>query len=64
MLPEFWRAVSLFNPVLYMVNAFRMGMLGVSDASLGTAIAIIISFIVFLTSICLWLLHKGVGIKK
>ncbi len=64
MLPDFWRAVSLFNPVLYMVNAFRMGMLGVSDASLGTAIAIIISFIVFLTSICLWLLHKGVGIKK
>jgi len=64
MLPEFWRNISLFNPVLYMVNGFRMGMLGVSDADLGSAIAIIISFIIFLTSICLWLLHKGIGIKK
>lgn len=64
MLPEFWQNVSLINPVLYMVNAFRMGMLGVSDASLSFAIFIIFGFILVLTSICLWLLHKGVGIKK
>lgn len=64
MLPEFWRNISLFNPVLYMVNGFRMGMLGVSDASLATAIMIIIGFIVLLTSICLWLLNSGIGIKK
>lgn len=64
MLPEFWQNISLFNPVLYMVNGFRMGMLGVSDASLLTAIIIITGFIIVLGSICLWLLHKGVGIKK
>lgn len=64
MLPEFWRNISLFNPVLYMVNGFRMGMLGVSDAGLATAIMIIIGFIVLLTSICLWLLNNGIGIKK
>ncbi|MCK5697829.1 MAG: ABC transporter permease [Gammaproteobacteria bacterium] len=64
MLPEFWRNVSLFNPVLYMVNGFRMGMLSVSDASLAQAIIIILIFIVLLTTICLWLLHKGIGIKK
>ncbi len=64
MLPEFWQNISLFNPVLYMVNGFRMGMLGVSDASLLTAIMIIIGFILMLGSICLWLLHKGIGIKK
>ncbi|MCU7799978.1 MAG: ABC transporter permease [gamma proteobacterium symbiont of Lucinoma myriamae] len=64
MLPEFWHNISLFNPVLYMVNGFRMGMLGVSDASLATAIMIIIGFIILLTSICLWLLNKGIGIKK
>ncbi len=64
MLPEFWQNVSLINPVLYMVNAFRMGMLGVSDASLSTAISIIMSFILLLTAICLWLLNKGIGIKK
>jgi ABC-2 type transport system permease protein len=64
MLPEFWQNVSLFNPVLYMVNGFRMGMLGVSDASLLSAILVIISFIIALGSVCLWLLNKGVGIKK
>ncbi|MCK5662957.1 MAG: ABC transporter permease [Thiotrichaceae bacterium] len=64
MLPEFWYNVSLFNPVLYMVNGFRMGMLGVSDASLATAIMIITGFIILLTSICLWLLSTGIGIKK
>ena len=64
MLPEFWQNVSLVNPVLYMVNGFRMGMLGVSDAGLGTAIVIILGFIVILGSITLWLLHKGIGIKK
>lgn len=64
MLPELWQNVSLFNPVLYMVNGFRMGMLGVSDASLTTAILIILGFIALLGSIALWLLHHGVGIKK
>lgn len=64
MLSEFWQNISLFNPVLYMVNGFRMGMLGVSDASLLLAVIIIIGFIIVLGSICLWLLHKGVGIKK
>ncbi|WP_198266133.1 ABC transporter permease [sulfur-oxidizing endosymbiont of Gigantopelta aegis] len=64
MLPEIWQNISLINPVLYMVNAFRMGMLGVSDASLPIALLIIIAFIALLTSISLWLLHKGIGIKK
>lgn len=64
MLPEFWQSISLFNPVLYMVNGFRMGMLGVSDASLISAIIIILGFIMVLGSISLWLLHKGIGIKK
>jgi ABC-2 type transport system permease protein len=64
MLPDFWHSVSLFNPVLYMVNGFRMGMLGVSDASLSHAVIIIICFILLLGAICLWLLNKGIGIKK
>ena len=51
MLPSFWQNVSLFNPVLYMVNGFRMGMLGVSDASLTSAILIILGFILLLLEI-------------
>ena len=64
LLPEFWQQVSLANPVLYMVNAFRYGILGVSDISLGTAFSIILLFILVLTIFSLNLLRRGVGIKN
>jgi ABC-2 type transport system permease protein len=64
MLPEFWQNVSLANPVLYMVNAFRYGLLGVSDISIGVALAIILAFIVGLSMFALYLLKKGIGIKS
>ncbi len=64
LLPEFWQQVSLANPVLYMVNAFRYGLLGVSDISLSTAFGIIFAFTVALATYSLYLLHKGVGIKS
>lgn len=63
LLPEFWQQVSLINPVLYMVNAFRYGLLGVSDIPLGSALAIILVFTVLLAAYALWLLKRGVGIK-
>lgn len=64
MLPEFWQLVSKLNPVLYMVNVFRYGMLGVSDIKIHSAFAIISIFTVALFSLCLYLLNKGVGIKN
>lgn len=63
MLPEFWQNVSLANPILYMINAFRYGLLGVSDIDTSIAIIIIIAFIVVLFSYTMHLLNKGVGIK-
>jgi len=63
LLPAFWQNLSLANPVLYMVNAFRFGLLGVSDIPLGVAFAIIVGFIVVLTLYSLRLLRRGVGIK-
>ena len=64
MLPEFWQNISLVNPILYMVNSFRYGLLGISDTSIPTAISIIIIFIVALFSFALYLLNKGIGIKQ
>ena len=64
LLPEFWQKMSLANPILYMVNAFRYGMLGVSDISIGTAFAVIIAFVVALAVIAIQLLHRGVGIRS
>jgi ABC-2 type transport system permease protein len=63
MLPEFWQTLSLANPILYMVNAFRYGFLGVSDINLSTSYAIIITFIVVLYTFSLYLLRKGHGIR-
>ena len=63
LLPEFWQNVSMLNPVLYMVNAFRYGILGVSDIPVAAAFAIILGFIAALTSYALYLLHKGTGLR-
>ena len=68
LLPDFWRNFSLANPILYMVNAFREGVLGVSDlSSLGMsvndAIYMILFFIIILFSINLYFLNKGKGIR-
>lgn len=59
LLPEFWQGVSKLNPVLYMVNAFRYGILGVSDVSIGVALAGILVFLILLFSFCLYLLNYG-----
>ena len=63
LLPEFWQRVSLANPVLYMINAFRYGLLGVSDIRLGTALLLIAGFIAVLVAFALWLLRRGIGLK-
>ena len=63
LLPDFWRFVSMLNPILYMVNTFRYGMLGVSDVSVTKAFVIITLFIILFAFIALCLLNKGVGIK-
>jgi len=63
MLPDFWQSASLLNPILYMVNAFRYGFLGISDISLLISYGISIGFIVVLYVFCLYLLRKGHGIR-
>ena len=64
MLPEIWQTISLVNPILYMVNAFRFGLIGVSDINLTLAFTIVILFTAVLFSFCLYLLNKGVGIRS
>lgn len=64
LLPNFWQNISLVNPILYMINAFRYGFIGVSDINLSVSYGIIITFIVALYLVCLRLLNKGVGIRS
>ncbi|HVA55970.1 MAG TPA: ABC transporter permease [Gammaproteobacteria bacterium] len=63
MLPNIFQNISKINPILYMVNAFRYGILGVSDIGIGTAYAIILLFILGFFSFGLMLLNKGVGLR-
>ena len=64
MLPPFWQDASLFNPILYMINAFRYSILGVSDINIHLALGIILALIAALFGGSLWLLHRGVGIRQ
>lgn len=63
LLPPVWERISQFNPILYMVNAFRYGLLGVSDVGIGTAMALMLLFAVLLGGYSMWLLRRGVGLR-
>ena len=64
LLPDLWQGISMLNPVLYMVNAFRYGILGVSDIDVTWALFIIAAFIIALFYIGLSLLNRGRGIRS
>lgn len=64
LLPTFWQNISLANPVLYMINAFRYGLLGVADIPVGLAFGLIAIFTIGLVAFALHLLNRGIGIKS
>ena len=64
LLPAWAEAATHANPIFYMVNAFRYGLLGVSDVPLWVAYALMLGFVVALTALSLWLLRRGVGLRS
>ena len=64
MLSDFWQGVSMANPVLYMVNAFRYGFLGISDINISIAFGMVGLFIVVLYFISLYLLKNSKGLRS
>ncbi|HIQ52087.1 MAG TPA: ABC transporter permease [Pseudomonas pachastrellae] len=64
LLPPFWQAMSQVNPILHMVNAFRYGILGVSDIPIATALVIMSLFTLILYSLSYWLLVRGTGLRQ
>lgn len=64
LLPEFWYKVSLLNPILYMVNAFRYGILGVSDIDVTYAFIGVGLFIAVLFGYSLHLLNSGKRLRS
>ena len=63
LLPEFWRGVSQINPIVYMVNAFRYGFLGVSDVGIVTSFSVLSVFVVLLYAVAHYLVTKGKGLR-
>jgi ABC-2 type transport system permease protein len=63
-LPPLWRDVSLFNPILYMVNAFRYGFLGVSDVPVAFAFGVLCVLAAVFFAIALWMFRRGKGLKN
>ena len=70
MLPSVWETISRFNPIVYMVSAFRSGILkdrldpAMIDINLGFAFGVIVLFIVGLFSVALWMLNQGIGLRS
>ena len=63
MLPSFWQKVSLFNPIFYIVDAFRYSILGISDVHIFISLFMMCVFVVLLFFYALYLLRRGVGLK-
>lgn len=64
LLPGWAETATHLNPIFYMVNAFRYGLLGVSDVPLWLAYALMLGFVVALGAVGLWLLKRGVGLRS
>lgn len=63
-LPVFWQHLSLFNPILLIVDTFRYGMLGISDVNIFFGFSMMILLFVILLLWCQYLLKKGVGLRS
>jgi len=64
LLPEFWQWVSKANPIVYMVNGFRYGFLGVSDVNVFVSLGLLVVFNIVLFSTAYVLLQRGTGIRS
>ncbi len=64
LLPEQWQWVSQLNPILYMVNTFRYGILGVSDVGVAVSFLMMSVFILVLGAYSILLLQRGTGMRQ
>lgn len=64
MLPDFWQSVSRANPILYMIDGFRWGLLGASDMNPGVSVSMILAFVAVFGALALVMLKKGFGIRS
>lgn len=64
MLPPFWRTVSLFNPVVYLVSGFRWSFFGTADVGVGLSVAAIAVFTLVCLVVVAWIFRSGYKIRN
>ncbi len=64
LLPDFWQIISRFNPVLYMVNGFRFGFLGISDVNVWGSFVILAVLILVFLIVLLSMFKRGAGLRN
>jgi ABC-2 type transport system permease protein len=63
MLPQPWRTVSLFNPVVYLVSGFRWSFYGVGDVGVAVSLAFVVAFMVLCLALLWWIFRTGYRLK-
>ena len=63
MLPPFWQTATLFNPVVYLISAFRWSFYGVSDVNVGLSVAMTIFFLALCLTAVWWIFKTGYRLK-
>jgi ABC-2 type transport system permease protein len=64
MLPPFWQKLTLFNPVVYLVNGFRWSFYDASDVSVGVSFGMTLLFLFVCLGVTRWLLQSGYRLKS
>ncbi len=64
MLPPFWRDISLFNPVVYLISGFRWAFYGASDVSIGVSLGMTLAFLAACTATVAWIFKTGYRLKN
>jgi ABC-2 type transport system permease protein len=63
MLPPLWRKITLFNPVVYLVNGFRWAFYGIADVSVGISLGMTLIFMVACTAAIAWIFKTGYRLR-
>ena len=64
MLPPFFRTVSLFNPMVYLISGFRWTFYEVSDVDVRISLALVLAFLVFSITVVVWVFRTGYRLKN
>ena len=64
MLPGVWRSITLFNPVLYLINGFRWSFYGTSDVNVAISVAMTLGFFALCLALIAWIFKTGYRLKQ